>query len=134
MHTVSWWTTVTILSLASAVDVRTRRIPNWLTIPFFVAGLIAQTVAYGWNGLETGFAGAALAFLLFAPGCFFGWMGMGDLKLATAAAAWIGPQQFLWAFLAMGMAGGVLATFYAVRRGPLLETRTGRPRRAMAIP
>ena len=34
---------------------------------------------------------------------------MGDLKLAAGVGAWIGPGQFVFAFLVTGMAGGIMA-------------------------
>jgi len=53
-------------------------------------------------------------------------MGMGDLKLAAAVGAWIGPEQFLLAFIVTGVAGGLMAVTY---------TRKGRSTlRAAAIP
>lgn len=134
MHTIAWWSNVAILSLASAIDIRTRRIPNWLSVPFFVAGMVAQVVANGWQGLGDGIAGTAVALSLFGPACFLGWMGMGDLKLAAGVAAWIGTRQFLFAFVAMGMVGGVLAAAAALRHGVLwTPPRTAREKE-LAIP
>ncbi len=108
-----------MLGIASGIDLRTRRIPNWLTVPFLVSGVAFQSIPGGWHGFGQSLAGIGLAVLLFAPPCFFGGMGMGDLKLAAGVAAWIGPGQALVAFVVTGIVGGVVAVFYALRHGSL---------------
>ena len=104
MHTIAWWSNLAVLAAASGIDIYTRRIPNWLSLPYLAGGAPAQSLATGWPGAATSLAGAAVAFLLFAPGCYLRLMGMGDLKLAAGVAAWIGPQQFLLAFIVTGVA------------------------------
>jgi prepilin peptidase CpaA len=44
---------------------------------------------------------------------------MGDLKLAVAVGAWIGPGQLFIAFIVTGIVGGVFAICYALWRGSL---------------
>ena len=39
MHSFAWWPTLIVLSVATFTDLRNRRIPNWLVIPFLVVGL-----------------------------------------------------------------------------------------------
>jgi len=41
-------------------------------------------------------------------------MGMGDLKLAAAVGAWIGPGQIFMAFIFAGILGGIFAVLYAL--------------------
>lgn len=82
---------VAALTLAAAAwDLRTRRIPNKLTVPAFCAGLVYQAVFHGWAGLGD----AGLAFLV-AFGLFFilwviGGGGGGDVKLMGALSVWLG--------------------------------------------
>ena len=126
MHPIAWWSSLVVLTAASGIDICTRRIPNWLSLPYLAGGVLAQGIEMGWPGVATSLAGAALACLLFAPGCYLRFMGMGDLKLAAAVGAWIGPEQFLLAFIVTGVAGGLMAVTY---------TRKGRSTlRAAAIP
>jgi prepilin peptidase CpaA len=82
---------VGLLTLAAAVtDVRSRRIPNALTVPFFFAGLVYQAVFRGWPGLGD----AGLAFLLGFGTLLVLWLvgggGGGDVKLMGALSAWLG--------------------------------------------
>lgn len=117
MHTIAWWPTVAVVTVATVTDLRSRRIPNWLVLPFLVIGVIVSTWLHGWHGLEQSFAGLALGGLLFGILAFMGGMGMGDVKLCAAIGAWIGPSQLLIALVITGIAGGVMAICWAVAGG-----------------
>jgi prepilin peptidase CpaA len=119
MHSIPWWPTVAVLFVASIIDVLTRRIPNWLVLPFLISGLVVRSLAVGLPSLGTGLAGIGLACLLFGIPCLLRGMGMGDLKLAAGVGAWIGPDQLFLAFIVTGIVGGVFATLYALWRGSL---------------
>jgi len=119
MNSIAWWPSVGVLITAAIIDLCTRRIPNWLSLPFLIAGIVVQSVNGGWHGLGSSFAGIGIAILLFGLPCFFRLMGMGDLKLALAVGAWIGPSQFIFAFLVTGMVAGIMAAFYALRHRAL---------------
>jgi len=116
MNSLAWWANVVVLVVASGIDLRTRRIPNWLSIPFLLSGMIVPAIAGGWAGLKTSLAGFGLALLLFGLPCFLRGMGIGDLKLAAGVGAWIGPNQFWLAFIMTAIVGGILAVAYAVRQ------------------
>jgi prepilin peptidase CpaA len=57
MHQFAWWPTLIVLAVATFTDLRNRRIPNWLVVPFMVLGLIASAWLHGWHGLGQSFAG-----------------------------------------------------------------------------
>jgi prepilin peptidase CpaA len=124
MHAIAWWSSFGVLTVAAAIDLYTRRIPNWLVLPFLVSGLVVQSATGGLAGAGRSLAGVGLALLLFGLPCFMRAMGMGDLKLAAGVGAWIGPGQFLMAFIVTGMVGGIMAGCYAIRhrsRGRCLD-------------
>src|SRR6186713_1022821 len=114
------------LGLAAAVvtDVRTRRIPNWLTGAIAAAGF---GMAFG-GGTVTPL-GAALGLLagllLMMPGHIIGATGAGDVKLMAAVGAVVGPGMALRAFVLTAVVGGVFALAVALRRGRLTETVYG---------
>ena len=121
-HSVAWWPVLTLLTMATILDIRSRRIPNWLVAPFLVAGVVVGTAKGGVKGLGHSMAGIALAVAVTGILCWLGGMGMGDLKLCAATGAWIGFAQMGTALVATGIAGGVLALIWAVWHSSLSES------------
>jgi prepilin peptidase CpaA len=114
-----WWTSAAVLVTAAGFDLRTWRVPNWLTVPFLVAGVAVQSIVGRLPGAGRSMAGIALACLLFGIPWFIGAMGMGDLKLAAGVGAWIGPGQLVTAAVFTALAGGVFAVGWAWWHGSL---------------
>lgn len=125
MHGAAWWPTLLVLAIAVGTDLRCRRIPNWLVLPFLVAGFAVSVFAHGWHGLEQSAGGMALGGLLFGAVFWMGGMGMGDVKLCAAIGAWIGPGQMMTALVLTGLAGGVMAIGWAVWGGFMGEMLRG---------
>jgi prepilin peptidase CpaA len=96
---------------------RSRRIPNWLVLPFMVAGLIVPAWLHGWHGLAQSLEGFALGAVIYGFLSLIGGMGMGDVKLVAAIGAWIGPEQLAIALLLTAMAGGLMALGFAIVGG-----------------
>jgi prepilin peptidase CpaA len=110
---------VTLLSAAVVKDLRERRIPNAITVPGLVIGLLLAGLVDG------GFPGSALmgvvvAFLVSLPFVLLGALGAGDAKLLTAVGAYVGTGGLLSVLLYGALAGGLLALGNAVRRGAIL--------------
>jgi prepilin peptidase CpaA len=114
MHPILWTPIIPVVLLAAVIDIYCRRIPNWLTVPSLLLGLVANWAVYGWIGVERGFGGIATAVIVMGVLCFLGGMGMGDLKLAAAVGAWTGAPALLFSFVITAMAGGVIAVVYAI--------------------
>jgi prepilin peptidase CpaA len=115
MHSFAWWPTVAVVAVATFTDLRSRRIPNWLVLPFLIAGIAVSTWRGGLTGGLHSLAGIGLGMLLFGILAWLGGMGMGDVKLCAAIGAWIGPGQLAIALVFTGIAGGVMALAWAVR-------------------
>lgn len=108
--------------VSAVVDMRTRRVPNPLTMGIAATGL--AFAAMRWSGLTI--AAAALGFavglgLMLLP-YLFGAMGGGDLKLFAALGTFLGPRPIVQAFLYTLLAGGILAVVVAFQRRRLQET------------
>jgi len=125
MHSIAWWPILALLVMATAVDIRSRRIPNWLVLPFLPAGVVVNTASHGVKGLGQSLGGIALAVAVTGVLCWLRGMGMGDLKLCAAVGGWIGPGQLGIALVATGIAGGVLALIWAACHGSLGESLEG---------
>jgi len=117
MHSIAWWPTLFVLAVATFTDLRSRRIPNWLVLPFMVAGVAVSGWLHGWHGIGQSLSGLGLGALLFGILCLMGGMGMGDVKLCAAIGAWIGPSQLATALVITGIAGGVMALCWAAAGG-----------------
>ena len=97
-----------LVVLASVSDLRTRRIPNALTVTGLGIAL-ALRGAVGVEPLMSGLAGAAIAFAPAVPLVALGGLGGGDAKLLAAASLWVGPDQLLPFVALVAVFGGVLA-------------------------
>ena len=87
-------------AVAAVSDLRTRRLPNWLTVPAFAAGLLAHTVVNGFAGLGFALLGFATGFGLLLVLWLIGGGGGGDVKLMGALGAWLGSSLTVAVFLA----------------------------------
>ncbi|NKE66034.1 prepilin peptidase [Ramlibacter sp. RBP-2] len=115
---------VVLLMLAAFIDVRTFRIPNWLTYGGAVIGLVLGTAiqwrllgpAWAADGLLWSLGGLAAGLALMLPMYALRVMGAGDVKLMAMAGAFLGLGQIVPAVLCVFVAGGVLAVGYALWR------------------
>ncbi len=125
MHSIAWWPTLLVLAIATFTDVRSCRIPNWLVLPFLVAGVAVSGWTHGWHGVGQSLLGIGLGTIVLGFFCWMGGMGMGDLKLCAAVGAWIGPAQLLLALVLTGIAGGIMALCWAIGGGFVGELLNG---------
>ena len=68
---------------AAVVDVKQRRIPNWLTYSSMIAGIVLQSVFHGLTGLLSAIEGCLLFGGIFMLFYLVRAMGAGDVKLAA---------------------------------------------------
>ncbi len=110
---------VLLLSVAVFTDLKERRIPNKLTGPGLLVGLVFAGILEG--GFPTmGLLGAVLALVLSFPMVALGALGAGDAKLLIAVGAFVGPGGLVSVVLYAALAGGVLALASTIRRGTLI--------------
>lgn len=76
--------------IAAIWDIRFHKIPNKITLPLFLAGLVFQIATDGLSGLGQGLAGFAVGFLPLFLLWMVGSAGGGDAKLMGAATVWLG--------------------------------------------
>ncbi|MFN8546278.1 MAG: A24 family peptidase [Candidatus Binatia bacterium] len=103
-------------------DVRSRRIPNLLSLAGATAGIVLNAAYFGTTGLVASVCGSALAIgLLLAPFALGG-IGGGDVKMLGAVGALLGPRLVLLALGGGLTVGGVAMAVHLARRGRLGET------------
>jgi prepilin peptidase CpaA len=113
-------TAALVLAVSACVtDVRSRRIPNVLTFGFAAAALVFHALDGGVSGLMMSVGGWLAGVLMMGVPFALGGLGAGDVKLAAALGAWLGPMAAVWIGLYSGVAGGVMALAVAVSTGYL---------------
>jgi prepilin peptidase CpaA len=114
-----WGLVVCASLVAMVIDVRSRRIPNLLTLPLLVAGLGVAAATRGWGGLADAIAGGLLLGVPYVALFLFAGGGGGDAKLMAAIGAWVGFASGVVVLLAVLISGAVLGLAYAAARGRL---------------
>jgi prepilin peptidase CpaA len=124
-----------LLAAAAVSDWRTYRIPNLITgggILFALAYNLAVPPAMNadWTWGPSGMLVGLLALL---PMYAIGVMGAGDVKLMAMVGAFLGMEGALYSLLFTGVAGGIAAFGFSMRRRntATLLTNTGGMLRAM---
>jgi prepilin peptidase CpaA len=112
-----------LILLAGVSDLRTRRIPNALTVTALGIAL-ALRGATGVEPLAGGLAGALLAFATAVPFVMLGGMGGGDAKMLAAVGAFIGPAGLPTMLFVTALVGGAMGAFTVARRGAFGATVT----------
>jgi len=113
-----------IACLAAFRDLRERRIPNVITVPAALFGLLFHTLAPLGEGWWFSLAGFAVGVGLLVLPYLLGGGGMGDIKLLAALGAWLGPFWILIAF-ATGTISGAILTLICLFSGCSLEELVG---------
>jgi prepilin peptidase CpaA len=113
---------VALALLAGWTDWRSRRIPNWLTVPGFVIGVLANALLNGVAGLNASLLGAGLGLLLLLPFVFLRSLGAGDWKLAGALGAFVGPAAMVDLLMGSIFVAGIMAVGLVIYKRRFMET------------
>ena len=119
---IIWISVIGITLLAGWVDFRTRKIPNWLTVPAFLFGIGLRTVLAGWTGAKASLEGAGLALVVLLPLVLLRALGAGDWKLMGVAGAFLGPVLFLFVLFGSIFVSGLMAVVEMMRTRRVRET------------
>ncbi len=98
-----------VLLVAAWIDGRELRVPNWLTFPMVLSGLVFNLFVNGWTGLGDALLGTAVGLATLMPLYAVGGMGAGDVKLMAGIGAWLGPVVTWYAFCVSVVVGAVMA-------------------------
>jgi len=95
--------------IAGWTDFRSRRIPNWLTVPGLAVGLAMNIALGGRTGLLASLEGVGVGLALLLPFVLLRSLGAGDWKLAGALGAFTGPGRLVDLLLGSVFVAGVMA-------------------------
>ena len=113
---------VAVALAATVTDLRSRQIPNWLTLGGVVAAFAARSILFGWPGLLEAVQGLALGLAVYGTLFALRVMGGGDVKLMMALGAVAGPANWLAIFFITSLVGGPIALMTVLLRGRLGKT------------
>lgn len=117
-----WTLAAPLAAVAGATDWRWRRIPNWLTVPGAVLGIMANSVAGGWLGAKSSLLGLGLGLALLLPFVLVRSLGAGDWKLVGALGAFLGPQRLIAVLFFTVLVAGVMALILIVWKRRVWQT------------
>jgi len=110
---------IVLLLIAAAVDLRARRIPNWLTGTILLTGIAQSFLPFHLvspiQAIEGALVGLALPLALHV----LGGLAAGDVKLLCSIGAWDGPRSILLVLAAAALAGLLLVLVQCLIEGRL---------------
>ena len=119
LMTTIHWAALAVAVVACITDLRTRRIPNALTLGAAVAALMFHVIADGGSGVFASAGGWLTGVALFFPLFALGGLGAGDVKLLGALGAWLGVPSVLLVAMYSAIAGGLCGVVVAFANGYL---------------
>lgn len=119
---IIWVPTLALTISAAFLDWRSRRIPNWLTVPALFLGVAVHTALRGWHGTLFAVEGAGLAMVLLLAPVVMRVLGAGDWKLMGAVGAFMGPVLVLFVLFGSIFLSGLMAVVQMIRTRRVVET------------
>jgi prepilin peptidase CpaA len=116
-------TAAAIVALIGAgTDLKSRRIPNLLTGPAILLGLMLHFSLDGWSGLGSSALAGLICGAIFLIFFLAGGMGAGDVKLIAATGCLAGLANCPSVLVLTALAGGVMGVGFALMRGQMRQT------------
>lgn len=117
-----------ILIAAAVLDLKSGKIPNWLTYPAILIGLGLHALMGGIGpepgrmGLVESLAGLAVGFIPLALFWLAGGIGGGDAKLMAAIGAWVGPSLTISSLFYGAIVAAIMAIVVMIRKKLVVRT------------
>ena len=110
-----------VLIYSAITDWKERKVYNKVTYPLAVVGIIAHTIALGWDGTLDGLMAFGAAFVIGLILLPFGWLGGGDTKLLMGIGATLGLHALIVSVFYSIWIGAILGVGMAAVNGYLWE-------------
>lgn len=108
MIAFAWPAALILVAVCAAgiwLDIRTRRLPNWLCLLALVTGLAATAMTGNWSAIGSHLVHVALALLAGMALFHFGVVGGGDAKFYAGIAAWFPLTLAINLLVSVSLAG-----------------------------
>jgi prepilin peptidase CpaA len=128
-HSIIYSITTAIVLVAALYDLKSRRIPNGVTVPAMVLGISLHAIHSGWTGLALSMGGLVIGGGVFLLLSLAGSMGAGDVKLMAGVGALLGVGLIISVLILTALGGGIIAiskiVVWHVRRRTAPPLRSG---------
>lgn len=104
------------------LDVKKKIIPNYLTFPVIIWGLLSNSITSEIGGLLFSLLGVLTGLVIFIIPFIQGGMGGGDVKLMAAIGALKGWRFVLLTAIYSGLVGGIIIVIILIKQKRLLIT------------
>ncbi|MHC1723792.1 MAG: prepilin peptidase [Aminipila sp.] len=105
----------TLIIACTYSDLKTRIIPNKITVTLALMGLLTRAILLKNQGLVEGIEGLLIAFVLLIVPYIIGGLGAGDIKMLMAVGAIGGVSFILFAIIWTALVGGIMSVFILIR-------------------
>lgn len=112
---------IILLFTTAFFDAKEKRIPNFLTFPVMVIGLILNIINIGLNGIIFSFYGFFIGLAVFFIPFTLGFIGAGDVKLMAAIGALMGWKFTILSSLFSAIAGLIVVFVYLIYKKRLFS-------------
>ena len=106
-----------LLALSVRLDIVERRIPNKLTIPVILWGIVTAGIFSGFNGILFSISGFLVGLAVFFIPFAMGGLGAGDVKLMAAVGSLLGWKLTVYSALLTAITGGIIVIGYTIYTG-----------------
>lgn len=103
-------------------DYTSQKIPNKITFPAILSGVLLSTIFFGVQGFMNSIVGFLVGFLVLLLPFILGGMGAGDVKLMAAIGAIMGSRFVLMTFVYTAVVGGIIAIGYGIYKRGFLHS------------
>lgn len=107
---------------AGVTDLRSRKIPNWLTYPAIPVAIVLHWIVAGGHAALLSLAGTAVGLGVLLPFVLLGGLGGGDWKLMGALGAFFEPKRLVPVLVITLMINGLMALALVIWRKRLGRT------------
>jgi len=119
MPRVTLATLFVFLGSSVMFDISVRRIPNGLSGPGILVGLILNAAHSGTSGILASLAGVGVTIGILIWPFATGGIGGGDVKMMGAVGAFVGPRLAVMGLVIGMIIGGVIMSVHLARLGQL---------------
>jgi prepilin peptidase CpaA len=122
MHPAIWMLSALFALAAGITDLRSRRIPNWLTYPAAPLAVALHAIAGGWPEAKVSLKGFGIAFAVFLILFLLRALGGGDLKLAAGLGAFVGVHHLADVIVAILLINALIAIVLIISKRRMWRT------------